>query len=235
MWLPEEERAYLRVVGSVLRLRADEHGSGASLEYGSLPAVLIGGYLRVMPGVGAWLQAAIGKQLEQLLQESERGLNILSDAMDAYLSLPADAKAEVDRDVQRGDSLALSDHVHVVELLSARGAALCSGCEALLEAVLAVMAAVPNGMRLLCDEILESTQPLGPEDRPCEGSGENASSEASQQPLVAVPAESGDGRKLCQRMLLGMLLSRAVVCPEAFGVTRTRHAATPLVPRLDAC
>ena len=70
-----------------------------------------------------------------MVEESERGLCLMADAMDAYLSLPAALKAEVDRDVERGEVAALGEHLHVVEVLSARGAALCTSCEALLEGV----------------------------------------------------------------------------------------------------
>ena len=108
---------------------------------------LLSAYLRVMPGGAAWLQAALGAQVQRVVEESERGLCLMADAMDAYLSLPAALKAEVDRDVERGEVAALGEHLHVVEVLSARGAALCTSCEALLEGVLRAAPAAPAGLR----------------------------------------------------------------------------------------
>ena len=49
------------------RLRAGEQGGGgaeAALEAGSLPERLCGSYLRMMHGGAAWLQAALGNQIE---------------------------------------------------------------------------------------------------------------------------------------------------------------------------
>eukprot|EP00966_Prymnesium_polylepis_P244583 5657387-Prymnesium_polylepis.1 len=65
LWLPEEERAMVRAAATTLRLRLAERGPAAALEDGSLPELLISGFLRVMPGGAAWLQAAIGAELEQ--------------------------------------------------------------------------------------------------------------------------------------------------------------------------
>ena len=39
-------------------------------------------------------QAAVGAQVQRVVEESERGLCLMADAMDAYLSLPAALKAE---------------------------------------------------------------------------------------------------------------------------------------------
>ena len=118
-----------------------------ALDAGALPERLLSAYLRVMPGGAAWLQAALGAQVQRVVEESERGLCLMADAMDAYLSLPAALKAEVDRDVERGEVAALGEHLHVVEVLSARGAALCTSCEALLEGVLRAAPAAPAGLR----------------------------------------------------------------------------------------
>lgn len=87
------------------RLVATDNGATtppvASLAHeGTLPR-LLAAYLRVMPGGAAWLQAAIGSQLQAVVAASEDGMCLLTDAMDAYVSLPAAAKAEIDRDVRR--------------------------------------------------------------------------------------------------------------------------------------
>ena len=147
LWQPDEEAALLDVAERLLILRAQEAGAAAALDTGMLPERLLSAYLRVMPGGAAWLQAALGSQVQRVVEESERGLCLMADAMDAYLSLPAGLKAEVDRDVERGEVAALGEHLHVVEVLSARGAALCTSCEALLEGVLRAAPAAPAGLR----------------------------------------------------------------------------------------
>ena len=103
-------------------------------------------YLRVMPGGAAWLQAAIGSQVQRVVEESEHGLCLMADEMDVYLSLPAPLKAEVDRDVESGQVAALGDHVHLIEVLSARGAALCDSCTLLLESIRRAAGSAPPGL-----------------------------------------------------------------------------------------
>ena len=73
------------------------------LTNGLLPC-LVRSYLRMLPGTAAWLQAAVGKQIVSIAEESERGLRLLTDPMDAYVSLPSDVKLEVDQDVERGEA-----------------------------------------------------------------------------------------------------------------------------------
>ena len=67
---------------------------------GGLLSSLVVAYLRMLPGGAAWLQAALGAQLVSIAEASDRGLRLLTDSMDAYVSLSAEAKAEVDRDVE---------------------------------------------------------------------------------------------------------------------------------------
>ena len=76
-------------------------------------------------------------------------MRLLTDPMDAYVSLAAAIKQEVDRDVERGVSASLGEHVKVVEVLSERSTALCKRCEAVLQAVLAAAPGAPRGLRSL--------------------------------------------------------------------------------------
>ena len=41
----------------------------------------------------------MGPQLCRVADESRRGMRLLTDPMDAYVSLPAEVKEEIDRDV----------------------------------------------------------------------------------------------------------------------------------------
>ena len=90
------------------------------------------------------------------------------------------------------------------------GAALCAGCEALLEATLAVMGAVPVGLRQLGAAILAST-------RTASSDGSGASPAGASE---CCPPSEGCPKDLemLRRLLVGMLLSRAAVRPEAYGV-----------------
>ena len=168
--------------------------AGASLTSGGVLSHLMRSYLRTMPGGVAWLQAAVGAQLERVIRESEQGLDMVTDAMDAYLSLPAEARAEVDRDVERGDAT-LSDHVRVVEVLSSRGDALCTGCEALLESMLATIPVAPAKLRHLASLLLP-LRPHAPhrEPAPTSASGCTAADAVGADAVGAdADGASGDG------------------------------------------
>ena len=105
---PADESAFLGLFSALCRRAADEGrevAGGAADPAGSgRAAVLSGGgflhrltaaYLRMLPGGAAWLQEALGAQLLAIADESERGLSLLTDPMDAYLSLDPAAKDEV--------------------------------------------------------------------------------------------------------------------------------------------
>jgi hypothetical protein len=148
---PADEHALMGLFASLASAGPEGDDTGAAhddagvLLKSGLFSTFVSSYLRTMPGGTSWLQATLGAQFASILDESDGGLRLLIDAMDAYLSLSADAKAEVDRDVERGEAAALGEHVRVVEVLSARSDALCARCECVLEAVLAGMGSAPAG------------------------------------------------------------------------------------------
>ena len=172
-----------------------------ALDAGALPERLLSAYLRVMPGGAAWLQAALGAQVQRVVEESERGLCLMADAMDAYLSLPAALKAEVDRDVERGEVAALGEHLHVVEVLSARGAALCTSCEALLEGVLRAAPAAPAGLR----RIARALRAAGSAEGGGGGGGGGGDGRASPPAATAAGGASQELASLSVRELKAML------------------------------
>ena len=169
-----------------------------------------------MPGGAAWLQAALGAQVQRVVEESERGLCLMADAMDAYLSLPAALKAEVDRDVERGEVAALGEHLHVVEVLSARGAALCTSCEALLEGVLRAAPAAPAGLR----RIARALRAAGS----AEGGGGGG---GGAVPASAGGAEGEGGELADMQLAVELLFLRylvpALTQPEAYGERRALY------------
>ena len=87
-----------------------------------------------------WLHSAIGAEIISADASDHRGW-LLTDPMDAYVNLPADTKAEIDRDVEKGFVNSITDHAKVVKVLSWRSTALNVRCESVLNAVLK---AAPN-------------------------------------------------------------------------------------------
>ena len=196
-----------------------------ALDADTLPERLLSAYLRVMPGGAAWLQAALGAQVQRVVEESERGLCLMADAMDAYLSLPAALKAEVDRDVERGEVAALGEHLHVVEVLSARGAALCTSCEALLEGVLRAAPAAPAGLRRIARALRAAGSAEGGEG----GAGGGAGAGAVP---VSAGGDGGEGGELADMQLAVELLFLrylvpALTQPEAYGEGRAQPLCLP--------
>ena len=134
--------------------------SAESLSRGGLFSSLVVAYLRMLPGGAAWLQAALGAQLGAIIETSDTGLRLLTDPMDAYISLPTEVKEEVDRDVERGQAESVQDHLKVVETLSQRSVELCKRCEAVLQAVLAAAPNAPRALRSLAHALTGGTRSL---------------------------------------------------------------------------
>ncbi|KAL1508399.1 hypothetical protein AB1Y20_004509 [Prymnesium parvum] len=172
-------------------------GRGLTLSRGGTLARLLRSYLRSMSGGAAWLQAAIGGELERIVRQTEQGATLLTDVMDAYMALPAAAKAEVDNDVARGDSVALGEHIRVVEVLSERGAALGAACEGFLEAMLAAIPSAPAGLRSLARSL---------------------AAHADEAPPHAALNEPHGGAGLVVELLFVCYLLEAIRAPEEYGL-----------------
>ena len=243
LWQLDEQAALLGVAERLLSLRVQEAGVARALDAGALPERLLSAYLRVMPGGAAWLQAALGAQVQRVVDESERGLCLMADAMDVYLSLPVALKAEVDRDVECGEVASLGEHPHVVEVLSMRGVALCTSCEALLEGVLRAAPAAPAGLRRIA-RALRATGSAedGSSGWDCGGSGGSGAASAvvvargiSQQlaglsvrELKAMLAAAGvDAAGLLEKGELLDKLLQSQLPPAPPHTTTQPHAAAP--------
>ena len=207
LWRWDEERCLVLAAAHAVALRAAEVGVRRALEAGSLGERLCCTYLRMLPGGGAWLQAALGAELTCIIEESKHGLKLLIDPVDAYQSLSAEDRAEVDREVS---AAAVGEHMKVMEMLSARSTALNAKCEAVLQALLASTPAAPRGLRLLCQLLQRRCR------RPSDGLTGFAPSPAE---AATDGLEGGDGGgALARELLLALLVAPAVACPEAYGV-----------------
>ena len=195
---PPRSGGFAKLAGELCSAHVGAAG-GASLSSKSLLSRLVSIYLQAMPGGAAWLQSAIGPTLRRVAEACRvegGGCSLLTDAMDVYLSLPADAKAEVDADVARGGSQALSDQLRVVQVMSARGAALCAACEALLDDVQRAMPRAPLALRALARELHA-------------GYARSADTKAIERPA--------DGaRRLIAELLFSRYVLAALQTPEAY-------------------
>ena len=116
--------------------------------------------------------------------------------------------------VELGHCAALSEHLLVVELLSARGALLCSYCEATLEAVHAAMPSAPRPLRQLAvalagnaDDETEPGVSNAPLPRPSGGPSSAA---------LGHEHSGGPGARLVVELLFSQYLLPALRCPEEY-------------------
>ena len=212
---PHDERALMSLFARLVRCDPDGNEVDAAapdkLLKGGLFSHMVIGYLRALPDGAAWLQATLGKVLAKIVHESEsEGLRLLTDPMEAYLSLPADAKEEVDRDVARGEAASLDMHVRVVEILSMRSTALCERCEVVLDAVASVAQTAPRGVRALARVLTGSvTSEHGGGGGSSSGGGASVGADADARRHV---------RALLVSLLFNSYILPAVATPEAYGL-----------------